>query len=133
MQAASSLDPTFWSIHPTIERLWMYKRLTGTMTDLTWPDETTSEVDDDGKISRKQLSLFADSCEGHRGSDVFPFGLFGNETDFQVSPQMHEITRGTVAEARAHPFSSLRIPMLFSRRTIGDVNDHVVTNCRREE
>ncbi|CAM9493647.1 unnamed protein product, partial [Sphacelaria rigidula] len=41
-QASSSLDPSFWVTHPTMERLFMFKRLTGTMTDLTWPDTDLS-------------------------------------------------------------------------------------------
>ncbi|CAN0178829.1 unnamed protein product [Ectocarpus sp. 13 AM-2016] len=38
-QASSSLDPSFWSTHPTMERLWMYIVLTGQITDWSWPDE----------------------------------------------------------------------------------------------
>lgn len=91
IQAASSLDPTFWPVHPTIERLWMFKRLTGTMTDLTWGDrDITVSTDDEGGSGNSStyveaLSLFDESCNGHRGSDIYPFDLVTNETDFKAS------------------------------------------------
>lgn len=54
----------------------MFKRLTGTMTDLTWPDSDVTVVDEDtGTIESEVLSLYDEDCVGHRGSDVFPFGL----------------------------------------------------------
>ncbi|CAM9523606.1 unnamed protein product [Laminaria digitata] len=82
LQASSSLDPSFWVTHPTMERLWMFKRLTGTMTDLTWPDEDTYVLDPEtGTTSLEVLSLYGENCEGHRGKDVFPFGLAVDDGD----------------------------------------------------
>lgn len=75
-QASSSLDPSFWVTHPTMERLWMYKRLTGTMTDLSWPNADTSV---NGKL--EILSLYSEDCQGHKGSDIFPFGLAMDKGD----------------------------------------------------
>lgn len=67
-QASSSLDPTFWVTHPTMERLWMFKRLTGTMTDLSWPDADVAYVDDTtGETVVESLSLYSEDCLGHRG------------------------------------------------------------------
>lgn len=79
-QASSSMDPTFWPIHPTMERLFMFKRLTGTMTDLTWPDSTETYTDLDGDSYTCTVCLYGDYCMGHRGSDVFPFGLVDGST-----------------------------------------------------
>lgn len=82
-QASSSLDPTFWVTHPTMERLWMFKRLTGTVTDLTWPDEDVSYTDTTtGKTVTESLSLYDETCNGHRGKDVFPFGLASDEGNY---------------------------------------------------
>lgn len=81
-QASSSLDPSFWPTHPTMERLFLFKRLTGTMTDLSWPDEDVSYVNSEGETVVESLSLYDETCNGHRGKDVFPFGLAsdaGNE------------------------------------------------------
>lgn len=66
-------------MHPTMERLWMYSVMTGQVTDMTWPDST--ETSDYGDISS-----FEDSCVGHGGSDVFPFGILDSDIDgFEVS------------------------------------------------
>lgn len=46
------------------------------MTDLTWPDSDVFVLDEDtGESSLEVLSLYDESCPGHHGSDVFPFGL----------------------------------------------------------
>ena len=78
LQAGSSPDPSFWPMHPTMERLWMYSVMTGQITDFTWPDST--EESDYGDISS-----FDDSCVGHGGSDIFPFGILDSDIDgFEV-------------------------------------------------
>lgn len=65
-------------MHPTMERLWMYSVMTGQITDFTWPDST--EESDYGDISS-----FDDSCVGHGGSDIFPFGILDSDIDgFEV-------------------------------------------------
>jgi len=51
-------DISFWPIHPTIERLWVYKKLVGGFTDETWDVTSTS--------------IYGDSCSGHRQDDVIP-------------------------------------------------------------
>lgn len=93
-QASSSLDPTFWPTHPTMERLWMYKRLTGTMTDLTWPDDDITYTTDSGETVVEFLNLGDDICNGHRGSDKFPFGLMAEEVEV---PEALAIRTGTVS------------------------------------
>eukprot|EP00903_Cladosiphon_okamuranus_P016180 g14931.t1 len=85
LQASSSLDPSFWPTHPTMERLWMYSVLTGHVTDFTWPDENLSYTDEDGDTVTETVSLYGEDCTGHRGSDVFPFGLLDADEDgFEV-------------------------------------------------
>lgn len=73
-QAGSSLDPSFWPMHPTMERLFMFSVLTGHTTDMTWPDSGDSATD-------IMVSRYGDTCNGHGGSDVFPFGLLDTDTD----------------------------------------------------
>lgn len=58
LESASPLDPSFWPIHPTMERLYMYKKLTNTFINDTWPEHDTS---------------IASSCYGHSKHDVIPF------------------------------------------------------------
>lgn len=59
--------------------------LTGAVTDFTWPDTTVTFATPDGVSHTEALSDGGDSCIGHRGSDVFPFGLLEYDTDsFQI-------------------------------------------------
>lgn len=68
-----------------MERLWMFSLLTGTITDLEWPDKDTEVVASDGTSYVIAVSLYSDKCVGHRGSDVFPFGILKHDTaDFNV-------------------------------------------------
>eukprot|EP00752_Nemacystus_decipiens_P012221 g10835.t1 len=82
-QSSSPLDPTFWSMHPTMERLLVFKLLAGTFTDYSWPDEPGSWVGMDGVEYDVEISTRSDTCYGHRGSDIFPYDIL---TDF-ITPQ----------------------------------------------
>jgi hypothetical protein len=60
------MDPSFWPIHPTIERLYSLKKLRGYFTDESWPSIGTSSYGDD--------------CTGHNADDVIPLlGIFTND------------------------------------------------------
>lgn len=56
----------------------MFSVLTGRTTDMSWPDR--------GAFSPKgELNIYGEACDGHGGSDVFPFGLLDTDTDgFEV-------------------------------------------------
>ena len=58
LESASPMDPSFWPIHPTMERLWMYKKISRTLYNETWPATSYS---------------IWDSCCGHRAHDIIPF------------------------------------------------------------
>ncbi|CAM9515381.1 unnamed protein product [Scytosiphon promiscuus] len=77
-QSSSPLDPTFWSMHPTMERLLVFKLLAGTFTDWSWPDEVGPWVGMDGTEYDVEISTRSDTCYGHRGSDVFPYEILGD-------------------------------------------------------
>lgn len=59
----------------------MFSVLTGHVTDFTWPDENISYTDENGDSVSEMISLYGEDCTGHRGSDVFPFGLLDTDTD----------------------------------------------------
>ena len=62
-----------------MERLWMFSVLTGRITDFKWADSDIEITDSDGTTYTESISLYTDSCVGHRGSDVFPFGLLSSD------------------------------------------------------
>ena len=53
-------DPSFWPIHPTVERLWLWKKLSGSFEDETWP-------------ARQATDCFNCYCLGHAAEDPVPF------------------------------------------------------------
>lgn len=65
----------------------MFKRLSGTLTNLTWPDNDVDFMTKKGEEVSWILSQWNEDCSGHRGSDVYPFGLMADEIDkdFKVS------------------------------------------------
>lgn len=75
------MDPSFWSTHPTMERLWMFTVLTGQITDYTWVDTSFTYEDSNGIRITEDISLYGDTCVGHGGSDVFPYGMLDEKKD----------------------------------------------------
>ena len=62
-----------------MERLWQFSVLTGRITDFTWPDHDVTYNGPDSTPVEKSLSMYGDTCVGHRGSDVFPFGIISSD------------------------------------------------------
>lgn len=60
MESASPTDISFWPIHPNLERVWMIKKLSGTFTDESWPQNSTSKSSD------------GSTCYGHGSEDLLP-------------------------------------------------------------
>ncbi|CAM9131049.1 unnamed protein product, partial [Discosporangium mesarthrocarpum] len=112
VQSSSPLDPTFWPLHPTMERLWQYKVLSGTMTDTTWPDSSAVYTDEDGEEYEIVVaSTDSGTCLGHGGSDKFPFGFGDHITDLMVNiwhePKFEEYTNREVLAALDPNFNGL--------------------------
>lgn len=60
LEAASPQDPSFFPIHPTLERLWARSKLAGKFTDESW----------DG------WSAYGDACRGHWPDDDLAVGYY---------------------------------------------------------
>ena len=71
----------FWPIHPTMERLYQFSVLTETLTDLRWADEDVTITLPDGTSYTDSLSIYSPECNGHHGSDIYPFGLLATDED----------------------------------------------------
>lgn len=79
----------------------MFSILTGGLTDFSWPDESTTVTGSDGSSYETSLSLFGDSCVGHRGSDVFPFGITNDDDPgFQIRTQIKSQPAGNTLTNR---------------------------------
>ena len=66
LEAGSPQDPSFWPIHPTIERLWTWKKIltannaSGGFTSEEWPTLGSAQVQ---------------NCTGHARHDTVPFEI----------------------------------------------------------
>jgi len=83
LESGSPADPSFWPIHPTMDRLLQYKRLARPFLDLTW--NNTDDV---------CQSEHSDGCKGHHSYDATSFNarlrqadgsyLFGSYTNGEI-------------------------------------------------
>jgi hypothetical protein len=72
LESASPADPSFWPVHPTLERLVQAKYLSGGFPDSTWPSDSVNEYvcdkaqcyDEDGV-----QGYYASCCYGHYEND----------------------------------------------------------------
>ncbi|KAJ8605154.1 hypothetical protein CTAYLR_000502 [Chrysophaeum taylorii] len=72
-QATSTNDMTFWVLHPTVDRLWHFKRL----GDLSDYDETWEPYH---------------TCYNHNPTDFQPFkSLFDNDNTFYTNAQLYNL------------------------------------------
>jgi hypothetical protein len=75
LESGSPMDPSFWPIHPTMERLFVFKKISNTFEDEDWPTHGASSVT---------------NCSGHQETSTVPFkfsmkngddkGAFNDET-----------------------------------------------------
>lgn len=59
----------------------MFTVLTGQITDYTWVDASFTYEDSNGIRMTEDISLYGDTCTGHGGSDVFPYGMLDTDAD----------------------------------------------------
>ncbi|CAM9288362.1 unnamed protein product [Choristocarpus tenellus] len=84
LTSSSPIDPTFWPIHPSMERLLMYKLLTGTMTDMTWPEQGSTYLDENGVEQEISIQLQKNECLGHGPLNKFPYGLITEQEGIPI-------------------------------------------------
>ena len=83
-ESASCSDPSFWPIHPTLDRALQAKLLAGGFESMHWPNTT----DSDANTLCFRHTCFVDDvegdfyecCIGHYEDDAFPDWVQGNLT-----------------------------------------------------
>lgn len=71
LEAASPSDPSFWPIHPNIERLWQVKMMVGGFSNDDWPS-TASKVCEKYKCYEEDYGdkdEYTECCYGHNEFD----------------------------------------------------------------
>lgn len=82
LEASSPVDVSFWPVHPTLERLYMYKALLGASENATAGFETTEWANPDGPTQY----CHNNGCKGHHPYDVVPFPVHAeaNGSNFEA-------------------------------------------------
>ena len=69
--ASSPADISFWPMHPTLERLWQWRKLANQLTDERWLDPSTELGGEEKTVFCKTAQS---ECKGHHADDLMPFG-----------------------------------------------------------
>lgn len=80
LESASPVDPSFWPIHPTLDRLLVYKRL-------VQPFKHAEFYNENGETTRYCEYSDTSDCMGHHPWDITAFGVNTDDTgrgDFMV-------------------------------------------------
>ena len=89
LSASSPFDPSFWVVPPSIERLWMWKKLQTSATlfrsfaDEAWPTKGAAMVE---------------GCTGHAAHDDVPFverRSDGSERRFYTNQELYDLADPT--------------------------------------
>ena len=65
-ESASPLDPSFWPVHPTMDRLLQYKRLVSPFLNTHW-------MNTQAQPPHGTVFCVTDQCKGHHRDDVTTF------------------------------------------------------------
>ena len=98
LESASPADPSFWPIHPTLERLLQVKYMTGGFTSDEWPSDSSTEYvcnkatcyeEDEGDFGQ-----WSSCCYGHYQDDQMLDAPNNDRYSF-VGPTNREVHDGT--------------------------------------
>jgi hypothetical protein len=80
LEAASPSDPSFWPIHPNLERLYHAKMLSGGFDDSEWPTDASDVCDKSSCYEEKydDKDNFVECCYGHYIGDQLMDFVNGN-------------------------------------------------------
>mmetsp|Transcript_29511 Transcript_29511/g.40051 ORF Transcript_29511/g.40051 Transcript_29511/m.40051 type:complete len:664 (-) Transcript_29511:227-2218(-) len=78
MNSGAPADPIFWTIHPTVDRLWQWRRING-MTNESWPPSSENYV-------------HGGDCWGHSADDVTIFkNIFDSDERFYSNQDLYDL------------------------------------------
>jgi hypothetical protein len=84
VESASPVDPSFWPIHPTLERILHGKMMAGGFKDNTWPSDSQNDyVCDKFNCYEDGVAGFYDQCcYGHYEDDQLLDYITGDDTKY---------------------------------------------------
>jgi hypothetical protein len=104
LEAASPADPSFWPIHPTLERLLQAKYMSGGFSDNTWPTDPKADYICDKAscydFDTGTYDYWGSCCYGHYENDKLLDAPNANRTGHVgwTNAEIHKATDPTSAE-----------------------------------
>jgi len=104
LESASPADPSFWPIHPTLERLLQAKYMSGGFTDNTWPTDPQADYICDKPScfddATGTFGYWESCCYGHYENDKLLDAPNNNRTGHVgwTNAEIHKATDPTRAE-----------------------------------
>jgi hypothetical protein len=81
IDAGGANDPTFWPIHPTLERLYQYKDLIKPIQNMTWPSGGVDPKLTTGDEVPCYSMWYTSDCKSHHAYDTIAFFALQKNTD----------------------------------------------------
>ncbi len=89
-ESASVADPSFWVIHPTLDRLTHAKFMSGGFDDETWPSDPVDDFVCMNSLCYDEITditdYFTSCCYGHYEMDTMYDGRIGSRTAYLGDP-----------------------------------------------
>mmetsp|Transcript_109923 Transcript_109923/g.319886 ORF Transcript_109923/g.319886 Transcript_109923/m.319886 type:complete len:864 (+) Transcript_109923:2-2593(+) len=119
------IDPLFWPVHPTIDRLWHWRRLNG-MDDESWPSDAKHTYFHD--VYGKDGSVEAGgSCYGHGPDDVMSWrNLFDTDDHYYTNRELYNYL-APGSEELPYIYDSFLWPHCVSEGYSADLNSKLET------
>lgn len=87
--SGAPLDPLFWPTHPTVERLWHWRRLNG-FDDESWPDDAKHTYFHD-VYDKNGTASAGGECYGHGPNDVMIWrNLFDQDDTYYTNLELYD-------------------------------------------
>ena len=101
LESASTADPSFWPVHPTLERLVQLKYMTGVASAFSWPSTSMDVCDLFQCYENGVKSTHEQCCYGHYESDRLLDFVNRDSTSF-IGPTNKETMDGTDPTSSAY-------------------------------
>ena len=80
VDAGGAVDPTFWPIHPTLERLYQFKTLVNPLKSLYWPSGGVSSNEFDDDDTPCDTIWYSSNCKSHHSYDTTAFSALQKDS-----------------------------------------------------
>jgi len=129
LESASPSDPSFWPVHPTLERALQAKLMAGGFGDYTWPSDAKDACDKSSCYddTDKTRGSYEHCCYGHYENDQL-MDFESGDTEKGIGPTNAEIMKWTDPRK-----SSYAVPYIYDDFTWSHCSGSDITGLLSEQ